>query len=432
MPLLPSARRLANCFLPLLLAVSACAPGQEGQDDGYEPVPLEAGLTNTKPLTGIVLWTTNSKRTRDWVQMEYSYMLYSDICSQQDVFDWMPMDALLEDVASRGHQLIVRFRYTYVGMSCAVPQYIKDLPGYEATWGKSEGRNTEFPDWRCEALRDFHMDFYRRFAERYDNDPRLAYLETGFGLWAEYHIYDGPFVLGRTFPSKAFQAEFLRAMDTWFVSTPWCISVDAASSSYGPFRSDKSLLELGFGNFDDSFMCEEYEEYNARNWRFFGEDRYKRAPLGGEFSYYTDYDQRHCLDPGGIYGRVFENEVAKYHMTFIIGDGQPRYQSDDRIREAAMAMGYRFEVRDFRVKAGTGASVTVANTGVAPIYHAAFPAVDGVRSSFDLRSLMPGEEQTVLIPLPSASASSVLTIECDRLLPGVTIPYDVTDELKKS
>ena len=105
-------------------------------------------------------------------------------------------------------------------------------------------RVTEFPDWRCEELQRFHMEFHRRFAERYDKDPRLAFVETGFGLWAEYHIYDGPCVIGKTFPSHEFQAQFLPKMDEWFQDTPWMFSIDASDSKYAPFHKQKALLDL--------------------------------------------------------------------------------------------------------------------------------------------------------------------------------------------
>ena len=65
-----------------------------------------------------------------------------------------------------------------------------------------------------------------------------------------------------------------------------------------------------------------------------------------------------------MYGRKFEDEAAKFHMTFIIGNDQPRYQSMERIQEASLAMGYKYEIRDFRIKGGS-AAVCIANVGVA-------------------------------------------------------------------
>ena len=424
---------MKRLFLLLALGLASCSCGEEpvvepDTDSGTVPegydtrVPLQSAITHVQPMTGIVLWSTSGSNKKDYVQLEFSYMLYNTVCKEKDVFDWTPMDNLLKEVASRGHQAVVRFRYTYPGYSCAVPDYIKSWPGYEATNAKSEGRNTEFPDWRCEELQRFHMEFHRRFAERYDKDPRLAFVETGFGLWAEYHIYDGPCVIGKTFPSHDFQAQFLPKMDEWFQDTPWMFSIDASDSKYAPFHKKKELLDLNFGNFDDSFMCEDWSGYNWSGWKFFGEERYKKAPAGGEFSYYSDYDQKHVLDKAGMYGRVFEDVVAKVHMTFIIGNDQPGKQTPERIAEAAMSMGYRFEVRDFRIKEGKGAAVLIANVGVAPIYRDAFVEVEGARGDFNLRTLMPGEEAWVTIPC-SASKASRPVIACDHLVSGQEIQY---------
>ena len=416
-------------FLMLALGLSSCACGEKPEPvDDSTPgeygtrVPLQSAITHVQPMTGIVLWNTSGSVKKDYVQLEFSYMLYNDVCKEKDVYDWTPMDRLLEQAAARGHQVVVRFRYTYPGYSCAVPDYIKKWPGYEATNDKSEGRKTEFPDWRCEELQRFHMEFHRRFAERYDKDPRLAFVETGFGLWAEYHIYDGPCIIGQTFPSHDFQAQFLPKMDEWFQDTPWLISIDASDSKYAPFRKQKALLDLNFGNFDDSFMCDDWDGYNWSGWKFFGVERYKKAPAGGEFSYYSDYDQKHVLDKAGMYGRVFEDVVAKVHMTFIIGNDQPGKQTPERIAEAAMSMGYRFEIRDFQVKEGKSASVLIANVGVAPIYRDAFVEVEGVRGDFNLRTLMPGEETWITIPC-KAGLNARPVIACDHLVSGQEIQY---------
>ena len=423
-------------ILSLILVSCACVekpePDDEGPDNGGLPaaeygtrVPLQSAVTKVQPMTGLVLWTS-SKSKAEYVQLEYSYMLYNQVCKNQDEFNWDAMDKLLAEVAARGHQAVVRFRYTYPGYASAVPDYIKALPGYEATWAKADGRSkpdTEYPDWRCEEVQRFHKEFHRRFAERYDNDPRLAFVETGFCHWAEYHVYDGKYIKGQTFPSTEFQKEFLPMMDEWFHDTPWMISIDAADSSYGsPFPSTKSLLDLKFGNFDDSFMCEDWNGYNWKSWSFFGKDRYKTGPAGGEFSYYSSYDQKHCLDAAGMYGRTFEELAAKVHMTFIIAADQPGKQTNERLKEASMATGYRFEIRDFQVKEGVGAAVCIANVSIAPIYRDAFVEVAGVRGDLNLRTLMPGDEAWVTISC-KATTSSRPSIACDHLVSGQEIQY---------
>ena len=427
-------------FLAALFAAFACTPADSqngGNNNGteqpevsyadFERVALKSEIQNVQPMTGIVLWNTHSKVNTNNIQLEYSYMLYNDVCKEQGVYDWTPMDKLLEQAASRGHQVVVRFRYTYVGKSCAVPDYIKAWPGYEEMKGQSEGRTTYFPDWRCEELQRFHLEFHQKFAERYDKDPRLAFVQTGFGLWAEYHIYDGPCKIGRTFPSKEFQETFFKEMDKYFDETTWSISIDAADSFYSPLKAKKELLDIPFGNFDDSFMHETHNEYNRECWLFFGEDSYKDAPRGGEFSYYSNYDQQHCLDVEGMYGRTFESQVEEYHMTYILGNDQPSYQTMDRIKEASMSMGYKFEIKDFRVK-DNEAAVLIENIGVAPIYRDAYVSVGGVKGSYSLKNLMPGEQKWIEIKGEGVSAKAVPQIECAHLVPGQKIEYKANIE----
>ena len=303
-----------------------------------------------------------------------------------------------------------------------MPQYIRELPDYEETVALSEGKRTGFPDWRHPELQRFHKEFYQKFAERYDNDPRLAFLQTGFGLWAEYHIYDGPRIMGQTFPSKEFQAEFFRFMSETFKSTPWSVSIDAASSEYTPLEADASLRNLKFGVFDDSFMHETHDEYNGKNWKILGEKRYQTSPAGGEFGYYTKYDQEHVLDyPDGIHGRNFEGESKRFHITYMIGNNQPSYQTMNRIKQASMLCGYRYEITDVRVKEDS-TCVQIKNSGVAPIYYDAYVAVNGVRSESSLKDLQPGQSRWVGIP--AGSTGMEITIECDRLVSGQKIEFD--------
>ncbi len=387
----------------------------------FSDVTMESDITDVQPMTGIVLWTTNPAKNTDVISLEYSYMLYNQVVTDENVYDWSAVDDLLEAVASRGHQAILRFRFVYVGYQTSVPDYIKNLSDYHETEGLSEGVTTWFPDWTHPKLKDFTLQFYTKFAERYDDDPRLAFVQTGFGLWAEYHIYDGPFVLGQTFPSKAFQAEFLTHLDSVFVNTPWSISIDAADDTYSPFDVQPNLLNLQFGNFDDSFMAQEHPYVNELNWDFFGAERYKTSPAGGEFSYYTDWDQEHVLDwPNGAHGISYEDFASKFLISYIIGNDQPEYQSMERIKEASLASGYKFWVKSFKV-APDSAIIEIKNVGVGSFYYDAFPAVNGIRASESLKYLGKGESR--VFHVGSGGDNPTLTIECDRLVPGQKIDF---------
>ncbi len=404
------------------------AGGVDGQDTDpdYLNIPLQSDITGVQPMTGIVLWEDawNSdpiKTTPGYIQLEYAYVRPSDIVVASDTYDWSSFDAFLARIAGRGHQAVVRFYYVYPGEATAVPDYIKDLSDYNETLGTSEGEATYFPDWTHAELMRAHLAFYTAFAARYDTDPRISFLQVGFGLWGEYHIYDGPNTIGEQFPSKAFQDTFFRHLEAELLITHWNISIDAGDEYYSPFASTPALLNIHFGNFDDSFMHEEHGDYNEDMWNFFGHlTRYEHSPHGGELSYYSNYDQQHALDAQGMYGRTYEALSAKFHISYMIGNDQPDYQSDARIQEAGMANGYKFEVLSFRASSNNS-FVQVRNSGIAPIYYDAFVAVNGVKATESLKGLLPGETREYEIQ--AGGTTPILTIECDRLVAGQKIEF---------
>ena len=107
----------------------------------------------------------------------------------------------------------------------------------------------------------------------------------------------------------------------------------------------------------------------------------------------------------------------------MIANDQPKYQKLDRIRAAGLACGYKFRILAFEASASRS-RVTVTNTGVAPIYHDAYLAVDGVRAERSLKGLLPGESRTDEIK--AGGTAPKLTIACDRLVPGQSIEFEAS------
>jgi phosphate:Na+ symporter len=416
-------------FLPLAALFLGSLPGaplsrlaaQESEDSGLRPVALSSKVESVQPFAGIVLWDTNEQRESDAIQLEFSYVGYGELVDAVGAYDWSHVEKKLDAIAARGHQAILRFYLVYPGKPSQVPAHLRALPDYKETVAKSEGKETPFPDWSHPALKSFVLDFHTAFAERYDEDPRLAFVQVGFGLWAEYHIYDGPFELGRTFPDRAYQGEFLRHLASAYRRTPFSISVDAAKASAGPFDEDPSLLDLPFGVFDDSLLNKDHGRWNRRDWEKVGLDRSLRAPAGGEFSYYNDHDQKEALAPDGPHGESYEAAARRFGLSYVIGDDQPRFRPIERIREAGLASGYRFRIVSFESGAGRS-RVRVRNEGVAPIYHDAFVDVEGTRAETSLRGLAPGKE--AVFEIPAGGEAPRLSIECDRLVPGQSIGFD--------
>ncbi len=392
-------------------------------DTDFRDIALSSNVTEVKPMTGIVMWNDSQFADASEIQLEYAYLGYDKVAIAENPsqWDWSDIDALLEDIASHGHQAIFRFYDTYPGFPTTVPQFIKNRSDYHETSGTSEGEPTDYPDWSNAAFKDFMMSFFTEVAARYDDDPRLAFLEVGFGLWAEYHLYDPGENLGVNFPDMEFQEQFLSHLAEVFTTLRWMVSIDAADESNTPFATVPGLSDLRFGVFDDSFLNEEHDGYNKECFDFFGEEKRMQSPVGGELSYYTDFDQRHALDPTGPHGVSFEEAAATYNVSFMIGADQPQYQSWDRIKQAGIAAGYHFEITAFRASATTS-MVSLKNIGIAPIYYDAYIAVNGVRSALSLMGLQPGD--TLDTTIPSGGENPTLTIACDRLVDGQRIPFE--------
>ena len=411
------------------------------------PVPLQSEITKALPMTGLVLWPDNDKLSsyKNSIALEYSYCWPNKVVKGRNAdgsikYDWSWFESLLNDVKSRDHQAVVRFVYEYPNNTevggksnkglTAVPDYIKKLDGYEETYSANPGGDgpTWYADWSHDSLKAFTLRFYAEFARLYDKDPRIAFLEVGFGHWSEYHISGTTLQLGKNFPDKNFQEKFFHHLDTAFKSLPWMISIDAAETNRTPILEKAKLKNMAFGLFDDSFMHEGHEigssdGYNEERWNDFRyAERWQISPNGGEISYFEDDDQLNFLNASGMYGVTWEQAAAKYHITFMIANDAPegRIGTAARFLEASKTTGYRFRVTSFE-SAGTKARATVKNEGVAPIYRDAYIAVNGTRASKSLKGLLPDSSLTVTIPVSNDNLE--LTIESDYLV-GRPIEYN--------
>ena len=412
--------RRAAFTVVLFVASLRPLPAQETRQ-----IPLKSQITEVQPMTGIVFWSDNDNAAKhaDAISLEYRYCGYDEVVQPDGTYDFTKLDGILDEIARRNHQAILRFYFCYVGKQTTVPDFIRSRSDYKETVGKSEGEKTHFCDWSNQSLQDFTLNFYTKFAERYDNDPRIAFLQTGFGLWAEYHIYDGPRKMGKTFPSKKFQTKFLQHLNAQFESLPWSISIDAADYDYTPLEDNDELLALNFGVFDDSFLCKPHPKENAVNWKILGADRWKRQPGGGEFSYYNKRDQKNALAENGPNGVSFEAAAKQFHISYMIGNDQPRYQSIERIKAASMATGYRFRVTAATLS-GNQLSLTVKNEGVAPIYRDAYFSAGNSRSKKSLKGLLPEATQEYKIAITDEGSLDDISIQSDAILNQQSIQFE--------
>ena len=424
-------------LLMMLLWATECVVAND-----VTPVHLERSITSVQPMTGLVLWRTHDQvdKYAPVTTLEFSYCLPCKVVKGKKdgkiQYDWSYFEDILNDIASRNHQGVIRFRYenpgnTEVGATgaTAVPQYIKDMPGYKETSNYAEGSKTYYADWTNAELMWFTKQFITDFNAQYKDDPRIAVIQVGFGHWSEGHIYGTDLKLGVNFPSKAYQKEyFMHVANT--LEIPWGMSIDGGDSYYSPVAEDEELLALEFGAFDDSFMHAGHELASASGWNEMCWDgigkeyRWVKGICGGEISYYTSNDQKNFLNPAGMYGWTWEEASAKYHISYMLASSAPgsKHATVERFREAGIAAGYTFRVSDCRTN-GLETRLVVSNQGIAPIYRDAFFAIGNVQSDVSLRGLLPGEGMEIVIPV-GLTNSSDLQIVSPYILPTQTIEFE--------
>jgi hypothetical protein len=433
------------------ILAGSCAQSSSDSDDGdgdYLELPPRAS-SSPAPFCGVVLWQANSEieAFKASVSLEFSYFYYSDVASDDPAggyqYNWAVVDAFLASAASRGHHGIVRFRDTDPELGTVERSLPDSLWTGTREADYDEGIDGEpvkrvvFPDWSNPALPAFIVSFYEALAARYpDQSTGLGYIEVGFGLWGEYHIdWDnlGNFsstdcdtpeeALGRLFPAKADQRTMLTGIGDALTTIPWGISIDAADTDFGPYDADE--LPAGspaFGLFDDSLLHEEWEETNYGNWEYFY-SAYPARMNGGEFSYYTDYDQEHALDANGPNGVSLAEAARDCCISFVIGDGQSEYVTADALAAAGRQLGYALAIEDATILEGT-VTITVRNSGCAVIPYHLYAAFGTVQSTQSLKGLLPDDSRDLTLTITDPDPDT-FHFTSPVLLSGQVVAYTV-------
>lgn len=426
----------------------------EGDRPQVENVTITSHITRTQPFTGLVLWNTNPNNTNPnlHLQLEYLYIRFDNISLSEGVWDWGGFEHNLTQIANRGHQAIVRPYAVWPGLETTHALWLKRHPNYNEHRETVEGQLTWTEDWSLTSpVRDFYRHFFIQFAKHYDKDPRIAFLQVGFGSYAEYHLYGGerriaPFSSTPNFPDYEYQYNLHLQLDTMLNELHWAFSIDArwfenAGQLWDNTTAFPLMNSLTHGLFDDSLFLRGHSGYNMDRWREFQwETRNLQFPSGGEIGF---RQEDRSMDPHPsdrprwiqewralltadhplFLGETWEQKMARLKLQYVIGSWMPMYHSSQRINEASMSMGYKFRVLHLQIRQGV-TSITLENFGYSPLFYDAYITVNGVRATMSLRALQPGQSQDYTVHTPLLSRPLRLTIECDRLVPGQVIEFE--------
>ncbi len=265
-----------------------------------------------------------------------------------------------------------------------IPRVYLDWPGRPGSWPAdlTEG------DYTSDAFRARLVRLIERLGQLWDNDPRVAFIETGLiGRWGEQHTPKPPpdlqALMGdaftRAFPHKLLENRYPTAFEAYRWGIYW-----------------------------DSFGCDQ----NAAMKRL--SDRWKTVPYEGEIAY--DY----CVPAGKkpIEDVTIPANTTKildlvrdFHITGLGWIASARYDTTTAVGIDTLqkAFGYRFVISEatYPSRAQPGGALTlkmsVRNLGSAPFYYrwplevslldlkTRQPVWKGIFENVDLRTWLPGD-----------------------------------------
>jgi hypothetical protein len=434
------------------------------EDDCEEPCtrPSEASIEQALDAS---LWTLETSRTRDnplrgfmssylWSepfndfphQLEYFYLPMSDVWGEDGETLETGLEPHLAAAADRGHHSVVRVYIDYPSKESGLPGYLAEEVSCQTYEDFGGGCS---PDYDHPLLVEAMVGLIEAMGSRYDADPRLGFLQVGLlGFWGEWHTWPHE----DWFPTQETQMTVLNAYDAAFQTTQMQIRLPHANS-----------LNLRMGFHDDSFA---YSTIGDVSWFFVpilesvgGDSRWQEVAIGGELRPELQgwvFDEAYELSE---YQQDFDECVQATHLTYLLNysafsEKGTGYLGEEleRAKAAALTLGYQFELAGATLSA-TGlledtvevqVSVELSQTGVAPFYYPLTLTLHSealgstATSEDDLRSLLPGDSQTVVFDLGRVSVdvlsqpievsfSSEMLLDGQQISLATATPWDPSE-----
>ncbi|HTL51666.1 MAG TPA: DUF4832 domain-containing protein, partial [Planctomycetota bacterium] len=249
----------------------------------------------------------------------------------------------------------------------AIPKWLIDkgvaMRDYDIAGNKGQA-----PDWNNDQFLDAHDLLLQALGKRYDNDPRIAWVEIGtYGYWGEWQLAHNEALAA----SEDNKSRIYRAYLKYFPAKRKIVSFFDNNAMRNLTAQNVGLRDNYLGSDEEN---KTFLDAFARIDPDLADTQYKTSLIGGEFSggdegaHATLTDR---LDPTLAF-------IAKTHWSFIGPTGGTALMSDGPILEHAKTLakklGYRLRVSSFahpeQVRIGdTFAShITIQNDGVAPFY----------------------------------------------------------------
>lgn len=230
-----SALALASALAASIFAASLPAEANEGPSEGQWQELASADAPISNPLKGFLPFAPEVGSEPDLADqplpytMEFALFPVNSVVTDKGRYNWENVDKMLDSIASRGHQTVLRFYLDCPKKESGVPSYLIkegiDTSRQYSVYGNTDSFSPNYDDPR---IQEMLVDFIKEFGSKYDGDPRIGYITAGLiGFWGEDHTYpmngekspENP--KGENWmPSSETRARLVEAWDDAFDTTP--------------------------------------------------------------------------------------------------------------------------------------------------------------------------------------------------------------------
>lgn len=324
---------------------------------------------------------------------------------EEGQFAWELIDTPAQRWIDKGKYVAFRVTAMESWLYYATPQWVFEAgaKGYDV-----DGHYKE-PDYDDPVFLEKVERFVRTMAERYDNNPHVAFVDVGhFGMWGEGHTVVTSPVHGHTWGVET-QKKHIDLYLRHFHTTQLCISDDfAGHDAPGKhFPITDYAFSHGVTLRDDSILVQPAPRswYHSEMAQLF----WPKMPVILEHEHYGSSCERKAWDR-----ELLLKSVEDYHASFMSIHWWPRIELNDNraiIDRINRRMGYRIRLRSVQwprqVRMGETFTLRASwqNAAVAPCYAGGFPC-------FTLKDAQNGIVSVLV--MDSFNVSSLPVAEAER------------------
>lgn len=299
--------------------------------------------------------------------IDHFYIPLNKVYKDWGECDWTDFENELDRIVGGGRHVVTRFWIDYPNNPSGMPDFLIDEFGYQVPMYDDNS-----PHWNDDTLMVAMEEFIQMFGERYDGDPRIAYIEAGlYGYWGEWHTYpENSWAM-----TQANKDRLLIAYQNAFDTTHIGLRQSNHASTYD--------LKMSVGYYDDSFA---YNTLCTGSWCSWNgnlvpdgiTDNYKYHPFAGELRPEIQSTIFDAWPNGTSNGEEdLETCIRSTHLSFMkayyLYNKIPTATEFENALRSHKMMGYEFFVSSVKLNADNLSSVKVdvkiRNSGIAPIYY---------------------------------------------------------------